>query len=73
MINQYILSVGAFLAGILITYAFLIKRQSRLQAKLDLVEQARAEERQYRSEVEANFQAAFQNLAQDILDTKARG
>ena len=72
MINQYILSVGAFLAGILITYAFMIKRQSRLQAKLDLVEQARAEERQYRSEVEANFQAAFQNLAQDILDTKAQ-
>ena len=72
MINQYILSVGAFLAGILITYALMIKRQSRLQAKLDLVEQARAEERQYRSEVEANFQAAFQNLAQDILDTKAQ-
>ena len=71
MTNSYILALGAFFIGALVTYAVMIKRQARLQAKLDLVEQARMEEKQYLTKVEGEFQAAFQNLAQEVLESKA--
>lgn len=71
MSNPYILAVAGFLIGVLITYTVMIKRQARLQAKLALLEQSRIEERQHLAQVESQFQAAFHNLAQEILDTKA--
>lgn len=71
MSNPYILAVAGFLIGVLITYTVMIKRQARLQAKLDLLEQSRIEEKQHLAQVESQFQAAFHNLAQEILDTKA--
>ena len=71
MSNPYILFVAGFLIGVLITYTVMIKRQARLQAKLDLLEQSRIEEKQHLAQVESQFQAAFHNLAQEILDTKA--
>lgn len=71
MSNPYILAVVGFLIGVLITYTVMIKRQARLQAKLDLLEQSRIEEKQHLAQVESQFQAAFHNLAQEILDTKA--
>ena len=71
MSNPYILVVAGFLIGVLITYTVMIKRQARLQAKLDLLEQSRIEEKQHLAQVESQFQAAFHNLAQEILDTKA--
>ena len=70
MFNPYILALAAFFLGVLITYAIMIKRQTTLQAKLNQAEQSRITEKQYRSEVENQFQVAFQNLAEEILETK---
>lgn len=70
MINPYILALAAFSLGVLITYTIMIKRQTTLQAKLNQAEQSRIAEKQYRSEVENQFQVAFQNLAEEILETK---
>lgn len=71
MTNLYILTLIAFFLGVLVTYALMVKKQTRLQAKLDLLEETRKEERQYLTAVEGQFQAAFQNLAQEILESKA--
>ncbi len=71
MTNPYVLAPTAFLLGILITYAIMIKRQASLQAQLELGEKNRLEEKQYLTQVEGQFQAAFQNLAQEILETKS--
>ncbi len=71
MSYPFVIAFIAFFAGILFTYVLMIKRQVSLQAKLDLVEQARVEEKQYLTKVESEFQAAFQNLAQEILETKS--
>ena len=70
MINPYILALAAFSLGVLITYTIMIKRQTMLQAKLNQAEQSHIAEKQYRSEVENQFQVAFQNLAEEILETK---
>lgn len=70
MINPYIPALAAFSLGVLITYTIMIKRQTTLQAKLNQAEQSRIAEKQYRSEVENQFQMAFQNLAEEILETK---
>lgn len=61
MLNVYLFSLIAFILGVLLTYAVMIKRQTKLQTSLDLLGQKNLEER---------FEAAFQNLAQDILDAK---
>ena len=71
MNNPYILALAAFFIGVLVTYALMIKGQTSLQAKLDQAEQSRTQEKQYLSDLEDQFQAAFQNLAQEILETKA--
>ncbi|HBF99951.1 MAG TPA: hypothetical protein DDW87_00045, partial [Firmicutes bacterium] len=71
MSNPYILVLAGFAAGILLTYAWMIQRQTRLQAKLDLAEESRIQQQTYLTEVEGQFQAAFQNLAQEILENKA--
>lgn len=71
MSNFYLVALVGFVTGILLTYAFMVKRQASLQAQLNLSEQSRINEQQYLSEVESQFQAAFQNLAQEILETKA--
>lgn len=71
MTNPYILALIGFLLGILATYAIMIKRQTTLQAQLELAEKSRIEEKQYLTQVEGQFQAAFQNLAQEILETKS--
>ena len=70
MINPYIPALAAFFLGVLITYTVMIKRQTILQAKLNQAEQSHIAEKQYRSEVENQFQVAFQNLAEEILETK---
>ena len=71
MSNPYILVLAGFAAGILLTYAWMIQRQTRLQAKLDQAEESRIQQQTYLTEVEGQFQAAFQNLAQEILEHKA--
>lgn len=71
MSNPYILVLAGFAAGILLTYAWMIQRQTRLQAKLDQAEESGIQQQTYLTEVEGQFQAAFQNLAQEILEHKA--
>jgi len=71
MISTYILALGAFFIGVLVTYALMIKRQTSLEAQLKQAEQSRITEKQYLSQVEEQFQAAFQNLATEILEAKA--
>lgn len=71
MLSPYGTALIAFLIGVLSTYAIMVKRQTRLQAQLELVEQSRLEEKQYLTQVEGQFQATFQNLAQEILETKS--
>lgn len=71
MNSQVFLSILAFFIGALVTYAVMIKRQTALQARLHVLEESRAQEREYLAKVESQFQASFQNLAQEILETKA--
>lgn len=71
MSNPYVMALACFVAGILITYAWMIKRQTSLAAKLSLAEESKVQQEEYLSKVESQFQAAFQNLAQEILESKA--
>lgn len=71
MSNPYVMALAGFVAGILITYAWMIKRQTSLAAKLSLAEESKVQQEEYLSKVESQFQAAFQNLAQEILESKA--
>ena len=66
MSNPYVMALAGFVAGILITYAWMIKRQTSLAAKLSLAEESKVQQEEYLSKVESQFQAAFQNLAQEI-------
>ena len=66
MSNPYVMALACFVAGILITYAWMIKRQTSLAAKLSLAEESKVQQEEYLSKVESQFQAAFQNLAQEI-------
>ncbi len=71
MNSPVITSLIAFLVGALVTYVLMFKRQTALQAKLSLLEESRSQEKEYLASVERQFQASFQNLAQEILETKA--
>lgn len=67
----YVLTaLAGLLLGILLTYAFMVRRQAALQAQLKLEEERRVQEQSYLQGVQEEFRAAFQNLAQEILETK---
>lgn len=71
MTNIVISAVLGFIAGILLTYAVLIRGQSRLEAELKAKQEQHRQEQEYLKNVEGQFKDAFQNLAQEILETKA--
>ena len=71
MPNHYLFALMGFLTGIILTYALMIRRQAKLQAELELNKKLRLEEQAFLKTAQAEFQAAFQNLAQEILETKA--
>lgn len=71
MPNHYLFALMGFLTGIILTYALMIRRQAKLQAELELSKKLRLEEQAFLQTAQAEFQAAFQNLAQEILETKA--
>lgn len=67
----YVLTaLAGLLLGMLLTYAFMVRRQAALQAQLKLEEERRVQEQSYLQGVQEEFRAAFQNLAQEILETK---
>ncbi len=66
------LLVLGILLGALVTYAIMLRRNTKLQTELDLTKKARIEEELRLNQIEEQFRDAFQNLAQDILETKAR-
>lgn len=72
MPNIYLGLILSFLVGALLTYTIMIRRNAKLQAQLEQAQERRLEEQAYLQEIEGQFQAAFQNLAQEILDTKAQ-
>mgnify|MGYP000886526288 CR=1 FL=1 len=72
MSNTYVALIFAFFLGGLLTYAIMLRRTTKLQTQLEQEQARRIQEQAYLQEIEGQFQAAFQNLAQEILDTKAQ-
>lgn len=72
MWNMYLAAFLGLIFGILCTYALMSKRQAILQAKLDSSEEHRMQDKNYLQSIEQQFHASFQNLAQEILDAKAK-
>ena len=66
------LLILGLLLGALITYAVMARQNTKLQTELDLTREARAQEEERINQIEEQFRDAFQNLAQEILETKAR-
>lgn len=72
MPNIYLWLLLSFLFGGLLTYTIMFRRTARLQVQLEQTQEQRLKEQAYLQEIEGQFQAAFQNLAQEILDVKAQ-
>ncbi|NMB01364.1 MAG: DNA recombination protein RmuC [Firmicutes bacterium] len=70
MSNPYLTILAGFVVGVFVTYTLMVRRQARLQAKLDVLEESRVQEQAYLKRVEEEFRDAFHNLAQEILETK---
>lgn len=63
--------IGAIF-GALITYVLMIRRTARLQSELDAARRFAEVDQNRLKIVEEEFRAAFQNLAQEILEAKAQ-
>lgn len=72
MLNITLAALGGLLLGILLIYALMGRRYTLLQAKLEAAEERRKQEQSYLQSIEQQFQASFQNLAQEILEAKAK-
>lgn len=57
--------------GILLTYALMTRKLALLQAKLDTAQERNSQEQEYLTKIEEQFQASFENLAQEILEHKS--
>lgn len=72
MITQILFGVGGLIFGALITFAIMIRQNVGLQTRLELAEERHSQELEYLKRIERQFEAAFHNLAQGILDDKTQ-
>lgn len=72
MFTQVLFGSGGLVLGALITFAVMARKNADLGTRLELAEERHNQEQDYLKRVERQFEAAFHNLAQGILDDKTQ-
>ncbi|MDI9414285.1 MAG: DNA recombination protein RmuC [Bacillota bacterium] len=72
MFTQVLFGSGGLVLGALITFAVMARKNADLRTRLELAEERHNQEQDYLKRVERQFEAAFHNLAQGILDDKTQ-